>query len=196
MHNRTQIEGFGCFTPNHQGAYDPLAVITGLKKATTFVSKDDNKTLPFVGNIIYSMEGLFLDRKDLKDSLMVMQKIENDLKEQNKNWIIFPEGTRVKDVNDDILEFKKGAFRTAMKAKVSIIPTAIYGTDVALSNKVKLRKYPIYVTYLKPLTPDDYKDMTVDEVTAYCHDSIQNEVNKLRMLYNKEIQYLGYKKVN
>ena len=186
----TQIDGFGCFTPNHQGAYDPVAVACTLKKPTTFISKDDNKKLPFIGKIIYAMEGIFLNRKDLRDSLLVMQKMENDLAEQNKNWIIFPEGTRVNDVRDDLLEFHKGAYKAAMKAKAPIIPTALYGTHLALSNKVKLRKYPIYVSYLKPLYVDDYKDMTVEEVTALCRSAIQEEVNRLRKLFDKEVETL------
>jgi len=190
----TQIEKFGCFTPNHQGAYDPLAIITALKTQTTFLSKSENKKVPIVGKIIYAMEGIFLDRGDLKDSIDCMQKIEYDLTEQNKNWIIFPEGTRVKDVNDDLLEFHKGAYRAAMRAKAPIIPTALYGSHAALSNKIKLRKYPVYVSFLKPLFYEDYMDKTVDEVTTYCKDSIQKEVNRLRELYNKETEYLKYRK--
>ena len=186
----TQLDGFGCFTPNHQGAYDPLAVACTLKKPTSFISKDDTKKIPFIGKIIYAMEGIFLDRKDLRESLLVMQKMENDLIEQNKNWIIFPEGTRVKDVKDNLLEFHKGAYKAAMKAKAPIVPTALYGTHLALSNKVKLRRYPIYVSYLKPLYVDDYKDMTIDQVTEYCRNAIQQEVNRLRTLFEKEIEYL------
>lgn len=178
------------FLPNHMSAYDPMIISAVLPDATTYLSKIENKKIPVVGRIISAMEGCFVDRNDLEKSLQAMIHIENDLKEQNKNWVIFPEGTRNKDPMAPLLEFHKGSFRTAMRTQVPIIPVALYGTHNCLKSKYKLKKYPVYVTFLKPITPEEYKDKTIDEIRDLVKDRVQVEENKLRKIYYKEIEGL------
>ena len=64
------------------------------------------------------------------------------------------------------------------------------GTQNVLKSKYNLKKYPIYLTFLKPLTPEDYKDMSPDEVRETVKSMIQEEVNAQRKAYFTEIEHL------
>ena len=81
------------------------------------------------GKIIKGIDGQYIDRNDLKQSLRVMMNVEADLKnKRDKNWIIYPEGTRNRDVMHNLKMFHHGTFRPAVKAGVPIVPVATYGT--------------------------------------------------------------------
>lgn len=178
------------YLPNHLSAYDPMIISTVLPEATTYLSKIENKKIPFVGRIIAAMEGCFVDRSNFEKAIEAMMYIEKDLSQQNKNWVIFPEGTRNRNPLAPLLEFHKGSFRAIMKAHAPIVPVAIYGTQNVLKSKYNLKKYPVFLTFLKPLTPEDYKDMSPDEVRETVKSRIQEEVNAQRKAYFTEIEQL------
>ena len=178
------------YLPNHMSAYDPMIISSVLPEATTYLSKVENKKIPVVGRIIAAMEGCFVDRSNFQKAIAAMMYIQKDLTEKNKNWVIFPEGTRNRDPYAPLLEFHKGSFRAIMKAQAPIIPVALYGTHNCLKSKYNLKKYPVYVTFLKPIMPGEYKDMTPDEVREKTKSAIQEEVNIQRKLYYQEIETL------
>mgnify|MGYP003315777389 CR=1 FL=1 len=167
-----------------------MIISSVLPEATTYLSKIENKKIPVVGRIIAAMDGTFVDRGNFQKAVAAMMKIEKDLSEKNKNWVIFPEGTRNRDPNAPLLEFHKGSFRAIMKAQAPIVPVALYGTHNCLKSKYNLKKYPVYLTFLKPIMPEDYKDMTPDEVRLKTKQLVQDEVNIQRKLYNQEIEGL------
>lgn len=179
---------------NHLSLADPLSYVALLEAPTSYISKKENEKMPFVGKIMHGLEGEFMDREDLKQSLKVMMHVEKDLKEGNKSWVIFPDGTRNKDCQKNILPFHHGSFRPAFKAKVPIVPIAIYGTQVAVSGRHNYKKYPIYISILKPLMPEEYENMTTEEIAKHVHDAIQREVAfNLRPKYHKQMMEYGYK---
>lgn len=177
-----------CFLPNHLSAYDPMIISSMLPDATTYLSKVENKKIPIVGRIIAAMEGCFLDRSNFQKAIEAMLYIEKDLSEQTKNWVIFPEGTRNKDPLAPLLEFHKGSFRAIMKAHAPIVPVALYGTQNVLKSKYRLKRFPVYLTFLKPLMPEDYAEMTPDEVREKVKNMIQEEVNIQRKAYFDELE--------
>ncbi len=163
------------FFPNHSAGFDPIAFIYNLDKPTAFVAKKEIKKWPAVNRCVKVIDGEFMDRDDLKQSLKVMMRVEKSLKQGNMNWIIFPEGTRNKDPLTNLRDFHHGSFRPAVKAGVPIVPVAIYGTYRILSNKYK--KYPVYIKFLKPLMPEDYQNMSTQEIAQYAHDEVQKALS-------------------
>ena len=183
-----------CYVANHLSATDPVALISLFDKPCTFVAKKELENKPFVSKVIPGIEGLFLDRNDLKQSLRLMMKVEEDLtKKKDKSWIIFPEGTRNKDVMHNLGEFHHGTFRPAFKAKVPIVPIAIYGTFRPLKSSAKFKKYPVFVKVLKPLYPSDYENMNTTQIAEYVQKEIERTISfELRALDHKEM--LQFKK--
>jgi 1-acyl-sn-glycerol-3-phosphate acyltransferase len=76
--------------------------------------------------------------------------------------MIFPEGTR--STGDDMLPFKDGAFRLAIKSGTPILPLAIVGTRDALA-KHDWRFGPADAA-IKVLTPVDVKGLSIKDVDA------------------------------
>lgn len=180
---------------NHLSMADPLTFVSILPYPSSYLSKKENENMPFIGKIMKGLEGMFMDREDLKQSLKVMMKIEEDLKANNKNWVIFPDGTRNKDPLMNVGEFHHGSFRPAMKAGVPIIPVAFYGTKSFFRSKPVFKKYPIYMKVLKPIMPEEYEGKTTNEIAKKVHDMIQSAVAfDLRPRYHKYMsQYKGYR---
>lgn len=161
------------FFSNHLAAVDPLVYIRTLDKPMTFLAKSELESVPFVKTAIEDIEGLFLKRDDLKQSLRTMMAIEADLKEGRKNWLIFPEGTRNKDDRALLLEFHHGTFRPAMKAKVPLVPAAVFGTQRIIPGPVKTKKYPIQLVIGKPIYPNEYENLSTQEVAAIVQSRVQ-----------------------
>lgn len=161
------------FFSNHVAAVDPVPIITTLEKPMTFLAKQELESVPFLVTAIRSVEGLFIKRDDLKQSLRTMMKIEDDLRSHRKNWLIFPEGTRNKDSRALLLEFHHGTFRPAMKAGVPLVPVAIFGTQRVISSKSKLKKYPVQLIFGKPIMPNEYKDMKTEDVAKEVQSRVQ-----------------------
>ena len=165
-----------CFYSNHMGAADPLLYFQALEKPTTFVAKKEIEKLPFVGRVFRSIDGQFLDRGDLKQSLRVMMRVQESLTKKEINWVVFPEGTRNKDHMGKLLPFHHGTFRAAMKAKVPLVPTVVFGSFRILHTKHNFKRYPTYIKFLKPIYPDEYEGKTTEEVARIVESRVQAEV--------------------
>ena len=166
-----------CFFSNHLAAADPLMFFEALEIPTTFVAKVEVKKMPLVGRIFSGIDGQFLNRKDLKQQLRVMMKVQESLTKKEINWVIFPEGTRNRDQMATLLPFHHGTFRAAMRAEVPIVPVVSYGCFRLLDTHESLKKYPTYIKFLKPLYPSDYEGKTTEEVADIVRSMIQREVS-------------------
>ena len=183
-----------CFIVNHYSNYDPLALICVLDEPMAFVSKKEVEKFPFVGKCCKSIDCLFMDRNDLKQSLKVMMKVQDDLKAKNKNWAIFAEGTRNKDTMAATREMHPGTFRPAVKSETIIIPVAMYGAHRLLKRKPCFKKYPVTISFLKPIYPEEYKSLSTDELAKRVHNLVLKELtykirpldHELMLKYNKK----------
>ena len=83
-----------------------------------------------------------------------------DILNDNRNIIIFPEGTR--GDGKKLRTFKKGAFRLAIKTGKPIIPIQIDGSAKILAKGdpcfKTTKKTTVNVVMLNPVFPQDYKD--------------------------------------
>lgn len=179
-----QVEGLencpkeaSCYFANHLAAVDPLLFLNTLESPTAFVAKQEIKKMPFVGRIFSGINGVFLNRTDLKQQLKMMMKVQDSLSKKECNWVIYPEGTRNKDPMNLLIPFHKGTFRAAMKAGVPIVPVVGYGSFRVLNLKHSYKRYPTYIKFLPPIYPKDYEGKSTDEMAALLQSMIQKEVS-------------------
>ena len=171
---------------NHMSMLDPLPYMVTYEKPLTFVGKIELQKTPMVPTAFEVIEGEYIDRDNLRQSLKMMLRVEEDLKKHEKSWMIFPEGTRIRDQLLPVQPFHPGSFRPAMKAGVPIVPAAIYGTFRILKSKPQFKKYPILVSFLKPLLPEFYDKMPSSDVAELAQKNIQREITyHLRPLDHK-----------
>ena len=171
---------------NHMSMIDPLPFMVSYEKPLAFVGKIELQKMPMVPAAFKSVEGEYIDRDNLRQSLKVMLRVEDDLKKGEKSWMIFPEGTRIRDQLLPVQDFHHGTFRPAMKANVPIVPAAIYGTFRLLKSKPQFKKYPVLISFLKPIMPSEYAKLPSSDVAMMTQMAIQREVTyHLRPLDHK-----------
>lgn len=162
---------------DHLSIIDPLFFIANSEKPITFAAKIEIKKIPFVGKIIKALDGVFLDRDDLKQQFKVMRHIEEMMKTTpNLDWVIFPEGTRNKDLpNTPLLELHHGTFRPAVKSNKKIIYCYMWGSQYILPLKYQPKKFDIYMNYLGEFSKEEVAKMNTQEIADICYESMKNE---------------------
>ncbi|HOO28362.1 MAG TPA: lysophospholipid acyltransferase family protein, partial [Lachnospiraceae bacterium] len=101
--NIPEKSGF-IFFPNHQGLFDVLGLIESCPTPFTIVMKKEAGNVILLKQVISCLNGLLIDRSDMKQGLQVIKKMAEDVK-AGRNYVIFPEGTRTRNKNE-LLAFK------------------------------------------------------------------------------------------
>jgi 1-acyl-sn-glycerol-3-phosphate acyltransferase len=118
------------FMGNHESHFDPPAAIGWLDIPAVFIAKRELKWVPFLGQVIWFMRFIFINRQNRSKALESIAEAARDIRE-GKSVVIFPEGTRTRD--GKLGEFKKGGFALAQDAGVPIVPMALKGGFEILS---------------------------------------------------------------
>ncbi len=171
--NRNDNENY-LFVCNHISDMDPLIFIALAKRPITFVAKIESKKFPLIGRAVKILEGEFMDRDDLKQSLKVMSRVQEKLAEDRKlDVMIFPEGTRNKGDVFKTLDYKHGTFRPAYKINRNVIAFAIGGDNKILSVKDNSKKYDVYIKQVALYSSLDYQNKKTTDIAIDC----QNKTN-------------------
>ena len=161
--------------PNHQSFLDGFLVIFGLKskelKKTYFFAKAKHINNWFVKFMARTNNVIVVDiNEDLKGSLQKLAAVLRD----NKNVIIFPEGTRSHE--GTLEEFKKTYAILSKELNVPIIPVAIDGAYKAWPRNKRFIKFgtEINVRYLDAVYPENRE---ADEINESVKQKIQENLS-------------------
>ena len=174
IENIPKENGF-MFFPNHQGMYDFLALLTVCEKPLSVVAKKEVKNIPILSIIFKIMGALFIDRKDVRQSMQVIVEVSKQVL-RGRNFIIFPEGTRSKNGNC-VGEFKGGSFKAATKAKCPIIPVALIDSFKPFDTN-SIKPVTVQVHILPPLLYEEYKDKKTTEIAEEVKKRIVEKIEK------------------
>ena len=122
------------FVSNHQSDFDIPVFLHCIPGSKAFVAKKELRKVPLLGYWMKMIGCLFIDRKDIKQSVGVIMETAEKLK-NGRNMVIFPEGTRSK--GGPVKEFKAGSFKPAIKAGVPIVPVTLDGTYKVIEGEPK-----------------------------------------------------------
>ena len=138
-------EGGYIMYPNHQGKYDALGIISTHRKPCSFVMDKVKSKMILVNEIVDLVQAKRLDRRDVRQA------------------IIFPEGEYVFNNKNQMLPFKAGCFKCALKAKAPIVPVALIDS-YKVFNSYTLGRVTTQVHYLKPLFYEEYRNLKTIEI--------------------------------
>lgn len=151
------------FVLNHQAIFDGFLVLAYIEKNISLIAKKEIKKIPLISSWFKEINAIFIDRKNLKESVKAIYK---GIEMINKGYsmVIFPEGTR--SLGIQMNEFKKGSLRLSLKTKVPIVPITLNGTYRILEkgNKVRGNKVemiihpPVFTENLSREEEDGLKD--------------------------------------
>jgi 1-acyl-sn-glycerol-3-phosphate acyltransferase len=106
-------------------------------------------------------------------------KEATDLLNNNIDLLIFLEGTRSKNRDRSLNEFKPGGLKPIYNSGATIIPIALDGYYNCLDIKNKQLVNDVYVTFLKPISYEDYKNVSSFDLVKRMHDDIEKEIIKV-----------------
>ena len=137
--------------PNHQGLFDTLLFFETHGRFLSFFMKKEVANALLVKQIGRMVRAKAMDRSDVRQSMTVIKEVSEEVK-KGRNYIIFPEGTRSREGNK-LLNFKGGAFKSAVYAKCPIVPVAVIDSYKAFDIH-SIKKMTAQIHYLEPLTYD------------------------------------------
>ncbi len=161
--------------PNHASTFDIPAIMLSFDKLLSFVTKKENRRIPFVTKWLEIADCIAIDRTNPKETVRSMMKGVKLLKD-GRPLVIFPEGTRT--LTGELGEFKAGSFKFAKKANVKVLPVAISGTlEIMKKGSFKINSSNIKV-YILPAI--DSEKFTTNELAELTKQSIQDKLNSTR----------------
>ena len=158
------------FFPNHQGLFDVLAFLESCPVPFAFVIKKEAGKIILLKQVIAALGSCAIDRDDIKQSMKVIQQVTEDVK-KGKNFLIFAEGTRSQKGNE-LLEFKGGSFKSAVKAKCPIVPCALIDAYKPFDEK-SVRPLTVKVVYLPLIIYEEYCYMKTPEIAKMVKSRIE-----------------------
>jgi len=184
IHVKVNIEGEGIISnqkgpfvlyANHYSDLDPIILVALSEKPITFVAKKETLSYPFIGKVVKLLEGVAIDRGDLRSQLVAIDRAVK-MVESGRSIAIFPEGTRNRNPELPIGEFKPGALKIAYRTGAPVIPCALYGTFRPFSMKSRLKVYPLWVRFFKPIEKEEYLQINTVDLAPMIRGQIQSEI--------------------
>jgi 1-acyl-sn-glycerol-3-phosphate acyltransferase len=145
-------EGSVLYVSNHQSNFDIPLLMTFIDKPKGFIAKIELTKMPFVASWMRQMKCIFMDRNDIRKSMVAINQGADYLRE-GYSMVIFPEGTR--SGKKEMGEFKAGSFKLAVKSGVSIVPVAIDGSYNIMGKKsLIIKPAKVNINILEPIHTD------------------------------------------
>ena len=174
---KTPTDGRFLLVCNHQHLSDVGVLISKFKKSKiAFISKQENRKMPIVGEFMHRTSSQTLDREDDRQALRVILKCIQLVKDQEVSMAVFPEGTRSK--TGKLLPFRNGAFKIAQKANVPIVVCTINGTNQLFHNLKRLKKTDIDLHLVDVIQPEELKGKTTAEIGQRVYEMMISDLGE------------------
>jgi 1-acyl-sn-glycerol-3-phosphate acyltransferase len=169
---------------NHTSIMDIPAILHTVNGKSLFCAKFELFRIWVFGKGIEIL-GMIKVYKDDKKTWKVLSEAAKDIKATKLDngaltpyLVIFPEGTRTKDKDYKMSEFKRGLFSIAVKHNLPIIPIATYGgLDITPKGAWIFNSGTIYEKVLEPLYPSDYEGVGVKEKSIKLQNDTWKRIN-------------------
>lgn len=163
------------FVVNHRSNFDPMIVSKVYKKyKPLMVSKPANFKIPIAGPAIHKSGFLLTPREDPKLALNTIAKAVGYLNQGEYSIGLCPEGTRNKH-RRDLLPFKNGCLKIALRSGVPIVVLCLDGTEKVAKN-FPFKRTKVYLDLIKVIKPEEIAGKHTaevgEEIRNLMHDCI------------------------
>ena len=160
---------------NHQSGFDIYTLTAYLPLQIRWIAKECLFKIPILGRGMKASGYISINRDNPKKALKALREAAENIK-KGRTIVIFPEGTRSHD--GELLEFKKGVFHIAKKAKCPIIPLTIDGTfNIMHRSTFHLNPHPVHITIDRPLSFREVRSKSEDGLLADIKGLIQRNLD-------------------
>ena len=174
LENIPKENGF-IFFPNHQGLFDVLVFLESCPVPFAFVIKKEASNIILLKQVIAALRSIVIDREDIRQSMQVINQMAEEVK-KGRNFLIFAEGTRSK-MGNQLLPFKGGTFKSAVKAKCPIVPCALIDSFKPFDEK-SIARVTVKLIYLPPIYYEEYASMKTPEIADMVKARIEAAISE------------------
>jgi 1-acyl-sn-glycerol-3-phosphate acyltransferase len=138
---------------NHASYIDGLVAAAALPPDFAFVIKKEMVRVPLAGLLLRRLGSQFVERFDRHKGGVDTRRVLK-LAASGQSLVFFPEGTFTQAAQ--VGKFHGGAFVTALRSEMPVVPVAIHGTRVVLPpGGIWLHRAPIRVEILEVIAAHD-----------------------------------------
>jgi len=145
---RIPLDGPVVFYPNHQGDLDILLAVAVIPRQIGFIAKKQAAYLPFLNLWMLAMGCVFIDRGNISQGIKAIAKGTERVRD-GRAMCVFPEGTRSR--GHQLLPFRNGTFRLAIRAEAAIVPVTIDGSFKVWEEYHRIRPAAVRVVIHQPI---------------------------------------------
>ena len=177
--NKVPTKGKYMLVYNHKSNYDPIIQSYILRKTKlVHISKPSNFKIPIAGPFIKRSGFLSIDRDNSKKALNTIIKAIKYISSDSFSVGVSPEGTRNKNDGYELLPFRKGCFKIALKAECPIVICTMKNATKIHTN-FPWKRTNVEMEIIDVLSYNDIKDLDTNEIS---------DIVKNKMLNNLEIK--------
>jgi len=163
--------------PNHQGKYDAYSIVDVHEKPLSLVMDREKSYYVFVSEIVDVLRGKRMDIHNSRHALTIINQVAREVAE-GRRYVIFPEGAYDNNKHNSLWDFKPGCFKAATKAGVPIVPVALVDS-YKVYNSWQLTPVKTQVHFLKPLYPEEYRDLSTHRIAEIVKERIREKLAEL-----------------
>ena len=160
---------------NHRSYFDILLTYSRCPIRTGYIAKKEMEKIPLLSTWMHYLHCLFLDRKDIKQGLKTILTAVDKVK-SGISICIFPEGTRSR-MGNQLLPFKGGTFKSAVRAKCPIVPCALIDSYKPFDEK-SIAPVTVKLIYLPPICYEEYKQLKTPEIADIVKTKIEEAIRQ------------------
>ncbi len=167
------------FVCNHQHNFDPAIIWSVFPDNNIgFIGKKEiYKTMPLIGKIMHKLYGLPIDRENNREAVKTIIGAIKLIKDKKVSIAVFPEGYTSK--NCELLPFRNGAFKIALKTNVPIVVCALNGTR-EIPKRMIWRGCEVDFCIVDIIYPEQFEGMNTNEIGEMIHPKMLEALNKLK----------------
>ncbi|BES93716.1 Acyltransferase [Nesidiocoris tenuis] len=168
-------------TANHQSIFDILGMFNMWETMgmCTAIAKKELLYVPPFGPAAWLAGLVYIDRRNPKSALQTLKSNTRLIRQFKAKLWVFPEGTRNK-TGEQLLTFKKGAFRLAIDTKGPIIPVVFSPYYFINGRDRTFERGEIIISVLEEIPTDGLKPEDTDDLMRRTHDLMSKEYEKLK----------------
>ncbi len=167
------------FVCNHQHDFDPAVIWSVFpdNEIGYIGKKEIYRTMPFIAKIMHKLYGLPIDRDNNREAAKTIIGAIKLLKEEKASVAVFPEGYTSKKC--ELLPFRNGAFKVALKAKTPIVVCVLNGTR-QIPKRMVWRGCEVDFCVVNVIEPQEYEGMNTNELGDMICAQMQEALGKLK----------------
>jgi 1-acyl-sn-glycerol-3-phosphate acyltransferase len=168
------------FIANHRSQLDIPLFALACKNTFRFLSKAELTKIPLMGYVIRKLY-ITVDRNDRSDRNRSIEKMKRSL-DEGISVFICPEGTRNRNEEPIVSEFRDGAFRLAILTQTPLAVLTVYNTADRLHPRrpFEMSAGTLYAKWSEPI---DTRGMTMDDLPALrerIHAQMTDDIRRFR----------------